>query len=71
MAPKGNSLLKNTSYDIQTIKIGAPVFGRPFVKWFTLCYQTIVCLSVCPACLWRWCTAAKQLDGSRWNSACR
>ena len=21
--------------------------GRPFVKWFTLCYQTIVCLS-CP-----------------------
>ena len=22
------------------------LFGRPFVKQFTLCYQTIVCLSV-------------------------
>ena len=22
-------------------------FGRPLVKWFTLCYQTVVCLSVC------------------------
>jgi len=21
------------------------LFGRPFVKWFALCYQTIVCLS--------------------------
>ena len=24
------------------------VFGRPFVKRFALCYQTVVCLSVCP-----------------------
>ena len=24
--------------------------GRPFVKWFTLCYQTVACLS-CPVCL--------------------
>jgi len=24
------------------------VFGRPFVKWFALCYCTIVCLCVCP-----------------------
>jgi len=23
------------------------VFGRPFVKRFALCYQTVVCLSVC------------------------
>jgi len=26
------------------------VFGRPFVKWFALCYRTVVlsvCLSVC------------------------
>jgi len=27
------------------------VFGRPFVKRFTLCYRTVVCLSVCPNCL--------------------
>ena len=29
------------------------VFGRPFVKRFALCYQTVVCLSrlsVCPVC---------------------
>jgi len=32
-------------------------FGRPFVKRFTLCYQSVVCLSVClsvsvcPVCL--------------------
>jgi len=25
----------------------ALVFGRPFVKQFALCYQTVVCLSVC------------------------
>ena len=25
----------------------ASIFGRPFVKRFTLCYQTVVCLSVC------------------------
>jgi len=23
------------------------IFGRPFVKRFALCYQTVVCLSVC------------------------
>jgi len=50
---------------------GAPsaqrFFGRPFVKRFALCYRTVVCLS----CLWRWCTVAKRLDGSRWNLACR
>jgi len=29
-----------------------PVFGRPFVKRFKLCYQTVVCpvLSICPVC---------------------
>jgi len=29
------------------------VFGRPFVKLFALCHQTVVCLSgpVCPVCL--------------------
>jgi len=26
------------------------VFGRPFVKQFALCYQTVVCLSVSPVC---------------------
>jgi len=26
------------------------VFGRPFVKRFALCYRTVVCPSVCPAC---------------------
>jgi len=39
------------------------------------------CLSVCLSvrlsvrsvlsCLWRWCTVAKRLDGSRWNLARR
>ena len=24
-----------------------PVLGQPFVKQFSLCYQTVVCLSVC------------------------
>jgi len=28
-------------------KGNAPVFGRQFVKRFALCYQTVVCLSVC------------------------
>jgi len=26
------------------------VFGQPFVKRFALCYQTVVCLSVCHVC---------------------
>ena len=29
------------------------IFGRPFVKWFALCYRTVVCpdcLSACPVC---------------------
>jgi len=26
------------------------LFGRLFVKQFALCYQTVVCLSVCPVC---------------------
>ena len=26
----------------------APIFGRPFVKRFDLCFRTVVCLSVCP-----------------------
>jgi len=30
---------------------GRTVFGRPFVKRFALCYQTVVCLSVCLSCL--------------------
>jgi len=52
------------------------IFGRPFVKQFALCYQTVVCLfclsslSVCPVGLQRWCTVAKRLNGSRWNLAC-
>ena len=31
------------------ISIGLAVFGRPFIKRFTLCYQTVVCLS-CLVC---------------------
>jgi len=27
--------------------VNEPVLGRPFVKRFALCYQTVVCLSVC------------------------
>jgi len=27
------------------------IIGPPFVKWFALCYQTVVCLSVCLSCL--------------------
>jgi len=27
------------------------IFGRPFVKRFAQCYQTVVCLSVCLSCL--------------------
>jgi len=42
------------------------VFGRPFVKRFTLSYQTVVSCPVM-SCLWRWCIVAKSLDGSRWN----
>jgi len=43
--------------------------GRPFVKQFALCYRSVVCLScpVCMSCLWRSCTVAKRLDGSKWN----
>ena len=26
------------------------IIGRPFVKWFALCYQTVVCLSVLSVC---------------------
>jgi len=26
------------------------IFGRPFVKWFVLCYRSVVCLP-CPVCL--------------------
>jgi len=42
------------------------VFGQPFVKWFALCYRSVVC----PVCLWCSCTVAKRFDGSRWNLAC-
>jgi len=31
------------------MSIGSTVFGRQFAKRFTLCYQTVVCLS-CPVC---------------------
>ena len=36
----------------QTISIGSAVLGRPFVKRFALCYQTVFWLScpVCPVC---------------------
>jgi len=28
----------------------AIVFGQPFVKWFTLCYQSLVCPVACLSC---------------------
>jgi len=31
--------------------VGDHFFGRPFVKRFDLCSRTVVCLSVCPACM--------------------
>ena len=31
--------------------LSCAVFRRPFVKRFALCYQTVVCLSVCLSCL--------------------
>ena len=40
---------------------GVTNFGRPFMKLFALCYQTVVS----PVCQWRWCIVAKRLDGSR------
>ena len=47
------------------------VFGRPSVKWFALCYETVVCSLSIPVCLWRWCIVTKRFDGSRWNLVCR
>ena len=50
------------------------VFGRPFVKRFALCYQTVACLSclyVCPVLFVTLVNGAKRLDRSRWNLACR
>jgi len=49
------------------VRVTWPIFGRPFVKRFAPCYQTVVC----PVCLKRWCTVAKRFDGSRWNLARR
>jgi len=42
--------LKSGSYSTYCILlIYCPcIFGRPFVKRFVLCYQTVACLSVCP-----------------------
>ena len=36
-----------------TVVLIAVLFGRPFVKLFTLCYRSVVCLSClsCPVCL--------------------
>jgi len=48
--------------------IGSAVYGRPFVKRFTLCYRTVVCLSVMPVTLVV-CGLARRLDGSRSNLA--
>jgi len=45
--------------------------GRPFVKRFALCYRSVVCPVCLSVCLWRLCTVAKRLGGSRWNLACR
>jgi len=39
------------------VKVTWPIFGRPFVKRFALCYRSVVCLPVClsvlscPVCL--------------------
>ena len=40
--------------------------------WATVCITVRPVLSVCClSCLWRWCTVAKRLHGSRWNLAQR
>jgi len=41
-----------------------PVFGRPFLKRFALCYRRVV-LSVLSVLSRRWCFVAKRLNGSR------
>ena len=33
-----------------SIKSYGPVFGRPFVKRFALCYRSVVCLCVLSVC---------------------
>ena len=54
----GNHLLdggahwRNLANTVESLMCGgnAAIFGRPFVKRFALCYQTVVCLS-CLSCL--------------------
>jgi len=41
---RGDQLL---SVSRQHTVLGKLLFGRPFVKRFAICYQTVVCLSVC------------------------
>jgi len=62
-----------TGLRVTGLRVSVYVFGRPFIKRFALCYQTVVYLSVLSvlSCLWRSCTEAKRLDGSRWNLARR
>ena len=40
----------NPIHNPNGISIRSPVLGRPFVKRFVLCYQTVVCLSVLSVC---------------------
>ena len=39
-----------TLENAQNYVLNAHIFGRPCVKRFALCYQSVVCLSVCPVC---------------------
>ena len=42
-------VLQNVPKKLETaafLRLTKHVFGRPFVKRFALCYQTVVCLSV-------------------------
>jgi len=48
----GGAHWRNLANTVESLMCGgnAAIFGRPFVKRFALCYQTVVCLS-CLSCL--------------------
>ena len=43
------NVIDNTRAELYVISL--PVFRRPFVKRFALCYRNVVYLSACPVCL--------------------
>jgi len=45
MGPRNHMLHRDP--EVLRDVVMATIFGRPFVKWFALCYQTVVCVSIC------------------------